>query len=501
MASTLNKVSSNFANVKRSGPLIEFPRAFAFAVDDLGWDEGRVSLPFGPHRAGVKRIFDLADYQHIVDVARANGVRVQCLFILSEFDRENVLARYPTTTYMREKWDNKWRITEKHARIMEFVKANAAYMEFGFHGTGHEYWPEPGVQRRAEWYNLIERKPWPEDELRGHVRAFAEIMAQYGFTKANGHSFPESFVPCAYSYYWNPKGDYSLGKLLREAGVKYANTDFGQIQELYPPQGFHAGDFDHGVHVIHRLNYGNAWNELATLPKVSIDFQYTDFAETHWTNWLAADDSLQPCVTAQWIAYYQNVQKTSHRYIAKNTEQLHSQMLYKKHASVTFAPGTVEIDNSNMPNEAYQNDILGNMVLKIQLPPDQHITSATINEEMLPAYFEDGEFGYFYLPRLAKNKYILKYSIGEQMLPICVYNDGTYNVYRLTKTDSDIDIVLRIYGRQTVKVRCPRPVNVASESKQLTIVSSLYDEKTSTINLDVIAADMQGTTGTLRILY
>jgi hypothetical protein len=501
MASTLNKVSSHFDHVKRSEPLIEFPRAFAFAIDDLGWDDGLDGAPFGPHRAGVKRIFDISDYQYIVDVARAVGVRVQCLFILSEFDRENILAQYPTTTYMREKWDNKWRITDKHFRIMEFVRDQAAHMEFGFHGTGHEYWPADGVQRRAEWFNLIDRKPWPEDELRDHVRAFGEIMSQYGFTKANGHSFPESFVPCAYSYYWNPKGAYSLGKLLSEAGVKYANTDFGQIQDLDPPQGFHVSGFDHGVHVAHRLNYGNAWNELATLPKVSIDFQYTDFAESHWPNWLAEVDALQPSVTTEWIAYYRSVQRTSHRYIAKNTEQLHSQSLYKKYTGVKFQSGIAEIDNTAMPDEAYQNDKLGNMVLKIQLERGQHISAASVNGETLPAYFEDEGFGFFYLPRLDKKKYILEYAIGEEMLPVCVYNDGTYNVYKLLCNESEIAITVRVYGSQTIKVRCQRPIKAISDSEQLAIISSSYEEDVKTLKIEVVAADMQGTTSTVRLQY
>ena len=88
---------------------IIFPRPFAFAVDDLGWNEGSdLSLTpgGGPHRAGVKRIFDLADYESMVAVGKAVGARIQCLFILSEFDRENVIAGFPTTTYQRDKWSN-----------------------------------------------------------------------------------------------------------------------------------------------------------------------------------------------------------------------------------------------------------------------------------------------------------------------------------------------------------------------------------------------------------
>ena len=505
MTSTTNKLSPPIAEATRKGPRIEFPRAFAFAIDDLGWEDGRNDAnldPPGPHRAGVKRIFDLADYQYIVDVAKGAGVRIQCLFILSELDRDNVLAKYPTTTHKREKWDNKWRIGDKQIQIMEFVREQAAYMEFGFHGTGHEYWPEDGIQRRAEWYNLIDRKPWPEDSLRGHVQAFREIMGQYGLSKSNGHSFPESFVPCAYSYYWNPKSDYSLGKLLAEAGVKYANTDFGQIPELDPPQGFNASGFDHGVHVINRNNYGNYWYEIATLPKVTLDLQYTDVIESHWPNWLAHDNFLQPEVTKQWINYYREVQNFKNRYVAKNTEQLHSQSLYKKYAQVTFpSTGVVEIDNTQMPDEAYNNDRLGNMVLKVSLNPNEHVSFATINDNPLPAYFENEGFGFLYLPRLEKKKYILKYTTGKELLPFGVYNDGTYNVYHLSQNSAEVVAQVRVYGQQIIKIRCRKPEKVVSDSKGLVVESFAFDERNATVNIKVHATDIQGNTGTIRLIY
>src|SRR5688572_7936189 len=100
---------------------MEFPRAFAFAIDDLGWNEGSslvMNTPPGPFRAGVKRVFDRRDYQSVIDVGKAVGVRVQCLFILSEMDRHNILSKYPTTTWMREKWDNTARINDHQIEIM-----------------------------------------------------------------------------------------------------------------------------------------------------------------------------------------------------------------------------------------------------------------------------------------------------------------------------------------------------------------------------------------------
>jgi len=486
-------------NLKR----IIFPRGFAVAIDDLGWNEGSNlsrCIPSGPHRAGVKRLFDLNDYTYVVEVGKAVGARIQSLFILSEMDRENVLAKYPTTTYQREKWNNKSRVSDKEFAIMAYVKERAAFMEFGLHGTGHEYWAGDGIQRRAEWYNLIDRKPWPEHDLRTHIQGFTEIMAQYNITPQHGHSFPESFVPCAYSYYWNPKGEYSLGKLLTEAGVKYANTDFAQIPELSPPSETNGGGFDHGTHVINRMNYGNLWYELQSLPKVLIEMQSTDMVESHWVNWLAQDDFIQADVTAQWINYYKRFQRQEDRYIAKNTEQLHSQWLYRRYTQVTEThEGSVAIDNSEMPKEAYARDILGNMVLKIQLKKGEHVSSATLNGEIIPAYYEEEGFAFLYLPQLAPQKYELTYALGAQSMPVHIFHDGTYNLYAIRQKGNELCIDLKMYGEQTVKIRCPRPETVAVLGRGLEMKSFVRDGEY--LHVTVRALDMQGSRGDMKIQY
>jgi len=375
-------------------------------------------------------------------------------------------------------------------------------MEFGFHGTGHEHWADDGIQRRAEWYNLADKRPWPEETLRKHIHAFREIMAQYGITPENGHSFPESFVPCAYGYYWNPGGDYSLGKLLSEAGVKYANTDFGQIPELFPPLELNGGAFDHGTHVINRLNYGTHFYNIGTLPVVPLDMQGTDMAESHWPNWLAQDDFLQADVTNKWINYYREVQRVPNRYIAKNTEQIHSQWLYKKYTSVKeTAPGLVEIDNTYMPDDAYKKDMLGNLVFKIKLSQNCCVSKATINDNLIPAYFEDEGYAFLYLPQLKKQKYELRYTIGNTEMPLHIFNDGTYNVYNLSQTGNSILMDVKMYGRQFIKVRCSKPDQVHSLTKGLIINSYNYGDVDGVLLLEVEASNIQGTRGEIELKY
>ena len=486
--------------------LIVFPRAFAFAIDDLGWNEGSDlsgNTTPGPYRCGVKRRFDLNDYKHIVEVGKAVGARIQCLFILSEMDRENVLAKFPTTTYKRDEWDNSARVSEEQKEIMAYVMEQSAYMEFGLHGTGHEYWAPGAPQKRAEWYNLNDKEPWPEESIREHIQCFKIIMAQYGLSPENGHSFPESFVPCAYSYYWNPTGDYSLGKLLAEAGVKYANTDFSQIPELNPPNELNGGGFDYGVHVINRINYGNLWYELATLPKVALPEQHTDIIESHWPNWLAQDDFLQPEITQQWVEYYKAAQRSEDRYVAKNTEQLHSQWMYKKYTQVSENElGVVVIDNTLMPEEAYRHELLGNLVLKVKLEENQHLSAASLNREPIAAYFEEEGWGFLYLPPLKREEYLLRYQIGEAALPLHVVHTGTSNIYGVwQELDSKLVIDLKVYGSQDLQIRCKKPGQVLSTTEGLVVEGQEYDANTSILTVSLRALDFQGKKGKIQVMF
>ena len=250
------------------------------------------------------------------------------------------------------------------------------------------------------------------------------------------------------------------------------------------------------------MNYGNNYYELNSLPKVPVDMQGTDIIESHWANWLAADDILQPEVTAKFIDYYRHIQRFSNRYLAKNTEQLHSQWLYRKYARIMETkPGTVEIDNTQMPDDAYRNDILGNLVLKLKLDTNQHVTDATINGNLIPAYFEEEGFAFLYLPPLEKKKFRLQYRTGTALMPLHVYNDGTYNVYGLTKTDNQILITLKMYGRQTVKIRCSKPEMVISVNDGLVVESFTFIPEQGMLQILVKGTNMQGNRGIIKLQF
>jgi hypothetical protein len=327
-------------------------------------------------------------------------------------------------------------------------------------------------------------------------------MSQYGLSTEEGHSFPESFVPCAYGYYWNPEGEYSTGSVMSEAGVKYVNTLFDEIRELNPPAEPNGGGFDNGVLVVNRINYGNEWYALSSLPTIDIAEQESDIIESHWSNWLAQDAFLQKALTNKWIEYYKMVQATPNRYIAKNTAQFFSQWLYKKYTQVNESKdGQVEIDNRNMPAEYYKHNLLGNMVLKVRLDKGQHVSMATLNNGPVASYFEEAGYGFLYLPRLDQGLYILNYKLSDHTMPFTVFNDGTYNVYRVTESKNLKSLDVKVYGSQEIKIFCSDPRSVESENTNLKIVGTNYNKDTGMLAIRVNAHNIQGEEGLLNLNY
>ena len=484
---------------------IIFPRAFSIAIDDMGWNNGSdLSANQGPWRDGVNKHMTINDYMAVVNVGKSVGVRIQGLFVMCEMDRQNICAKYPTTTMYGKDWDNSANVTDEQIDIMNYVRDNSANLEFGMHGVGHEYWPAEKQRARAEWFNITGKQPWPEDSLRKHIKCFQQIMAQYGLTPENGHSFPESFVPGMYAYYWNPEGNYSLGSILNEAGVKYANASLQWAKDNTGqstiPAGNNAGGFDHTILLVNRTNYGNSWDQFASLPSTSINNQYNDIIESHWPNWQSANSANQASVTQNWINYYKSVQQKPDRYIAKNTEQLYSQWLYNKYTSVKEdVKGTVTINNTAMPDQAYVNNLPGNMVLKVKIETGSHISSALLDSTTIASYFEDEGYAFMYLPPLQKKSYTLKYIISENVMPEYIFNSGTYNVYKTTISDTTYQFDIKMYGTQVVKIKTSNPKNITTSNPNLQIISNTYDSENGMLLLELKGRNMQGERGIISL--
>ena len=102
---------------------IDVPKPLAIDIDDLGWKEGwDLHESGGPYRLGLPRgrMMGLEDYEVVVDIGKAAGVRIKSLFIMSEFDRSNICAAYPTTNEHGSDWDNSALVSDGDFVIMDY---------------------------------------------------------------------------------------------------------------------------------------------------------------------------------------------------------------------------------------------------------------------------------------------------------------------------------------------------------------------------------------------
>jgi len=436
---------------------INVPKPMAIDIDDLGWKEGwDLHESGGPYRLGLPRgrMMTLQDYEVIVYISKAVGVRIKSLFIMSEFDRANICAKYPTTNEKGSNWDNTALVNDSDFLIMDYVKENAAHIEFGLHGVRHEFWDaETHKLSRAEWADNQKKRPY--DVLWGHMECFKKLIDQYGI------DFPKSVRNAAANYYYNPNDPEDTGALMHAWGVKYATL---------PPNRQYVTN--HGLMVLLRSG-GIAWDAPNSAPD---NYPETEFMTSHWTNFVALDPANNHRAGNKWITFFRKVKDDPDRYTAKNTAQLHSQFLYRKFSQISITQNKVLIDNRKMPDWAYKLDLLGNLLLKHKLEDGEHISSALLNGGHIAAYYEERGYAYIILPELERKQYILTFVTGASEMPTYVLNDGTYNVDQFQSHTENASVSLEMYGTQKVKVKLLfEPHDVTSHNINLKVKDWHYE--------------------------
>ncbi|MCX6363301.1 MAG: hypothetical protein NTW58_03865 [Actinobacteria bacterium] len=171
--------------------------AIGQAVDDMGWrDWDNRRKDVRNYQVLLKEKASLADYQTVVDIGKAAGTRLTTVWIMQDLDKHGAAAkaRYntPVARYDMTSDGTAWRnrITPDQAGIIDVVKRNAAFMEFGMHGVSHEHF-RGGVERRAEYAHIDESRPgratsWGWDDMNLKAQCYRELLHKYGVKYVNG---------------------------------------------------------------------------------------------------------------------------------------------------------------------------------------------------------------------------------------------------------------------------------------------------------------------------
>lgn len=486
------------------------PFAIGIAIDDLGWKIWTAENSKNP---------DNADYQTIMNVGQSVGTRVMSAWIMCDMDRSNILAKAeynkPVALYNMStvgiKWDNSWLVSPNDFVLMNLVKENNAYMEFGLHGVTHDHPNASNVAKNAEYAlitnTLYTSTSWGWGDMDIRAKCFRDLIRQY-FT-ADEMVFPEAFVPPAHAYYYNNNNDQSTGALLSTYGVKFVNGS------TYVATTLGQGGTDHGAVFINRAEGANYnWENTATQNATPWYggwnmFDYPNYptdaygwVESHFPNWWGYD------AQNRWTTYLRGINNAPDRLLPKNTESCVSQWFYRRNSSIAGSDGTYTLTvNSTMPDVVYTWNLLGTLTIKTPLKGG-HISSASINNgAQVVGYYEDTyDYGYLIISSpsnpigaLPKGTYTLNATLGDTTMNTYVdMGLKTFNVYGFNSSSTQATISLKMYGTQDVKVKTMfAPTAVSSDNLNLKVNSWSYSEPFITIN--VSGKNMNGETGTLAI--
>lgn len=492
---------------------IRIPRPVQVVLDDVGWREGwNLSAQGGPFRAGVDRLLGEADYHAVADWGARLGIRPQCAMILCEWDRENVCAQYPTTTPAGAQWDNSARLGDWAFRARDVFVHRAANIEFALHGVGHEHW-ENGVMTRAEWCGRDGQR-WPWEVLQGHLECYRRLLAQYGLDPASGISFPRSFVPGAFAYYWDNADPESTGALMKAAGVRHACLTFqGFCTFAGGPPERPDGGFDHGMLVLDRDNT-IPWHAYASVPAT---MPATSVCGLHWPNLLMPEADRNGESVDLWASYLGRVAAQEDLLLAANTAEASSQWVYRHYASLTRPLGQWVLDATALPPQALA--YAEGPILKIPLPPGAHVSRVVSSACRPAAYWEREGYGFLRLAFDHARPAAFEIELGPELLPLVVLRDGTFDVLDLKDTPSHpspnagcglpprarppasaVQVCVRMYGSQTLSLLLPfTPGAVTAEGTGMVVQRWSFDSATRLATIALAARDIQGQVGTITV--
>ncbi len=344
------------------------PLPIQVVIDDVGWWSGKDGSKYQePYRTGINRNHTPADYQAIVDLGKALGIRPQAATVLGEWDKQNILRKVPHSTWMADSWDNSQWVGPWLEETADIINNNKENFEITIHGLGHEWWTN-GQFTRAEWAD-DDGVMRPKEILEQHLDAYAEIMHQN-----NLGEFPKSFVPNAFRHSFGvTKGnDISLAKLISGRGLTYINTPFSSMFNSAAAQyGFFG--VDSGIMTIDRGADFLDWNIIGGIPDGEIKGPTCGM---HWPNLLHENPERNSEVVARWVKLLAPYNEKPETMLAKNSVEFQQQLVHNKLAKLNVAENAI---NLNFSETNSIGTIVPNEELTVNVSSDKELVFTSDN--------------------------------------------------------------------------------------------------------------------------
>ena len=344
-----------FANVKTKAAKnisAAIPKPIQVVIDDVGWWSGKDGHEYQqPYRTGIDRNHVPADYQAIVELGKALGIRPQAAFVLGEWDRKNILRNVPHSTWMGKKWDNQQWVGPWLEEAADIINSNNEHFEITMHGLGHEWWID-GEFTRAEWATRdgIMR---PKDIIQIHIEAFAEILKEN-----NLGELPKSFVPTAFNHGFGitPGNDRSMAEILGSNGFTYINTPFYNMRNKESVQ-YGIFGIDAGVITVDRGSDLFDWDVIGKKPNGKIEGTTCGM---HWPNLLHEDPDRNMEIIDEWVKLLAPYNDQTETMLVKNAIIFQKQLAHYHSTKINTSDGVINLDFG-------ETDTLGTIMVNDEL--------------------------------------------------------------------------------------------------------------------------------------
>jgi hypothetical protein len=357
-------------NLHRNEITALIPMPIQVVIDDVGWWSGRDgSRQQEPYRTGIPRNHVPEDYDAIVQFGRALGIRPQAAMVLCEWDKQNILKKLPSSTWMGSNWDNRKWIGPWMEKAADIIRGNRDFFELTLHGVGHEFWGN-GKFTRAEWADT-QGVMRPVDQVESHLDAFEALLNQHQLGP-----MPSSFVPTAFLHGFGPADQQkmSIAKILSRRGINYINTPFDSMRNREAAKGS-VFVFDDGVMTIDRGHDLLDWNNIGQVPTGELRGPTCGM---HWANLLHTNPARNSEIVEGWVKLLQPLKDSLDLWLATNSESFRTQLIF--HTSTKLAPteNGFRLDFTNVDAFSGQTQCK-ELVLKLKSPNPVRITSESID--------------------------------------------------------------------------------------------------------------------------
>ncbi len=369
VTATSRSTSGNSRQPNAKGVTAVVPMPIQIVIDDVGWWSGHDgSKQQEPYRTGISRDHVPEDYEAIARLGRLLRVRPQAAMVLCEWDRENILRKLPTSTWMGSNWDNSKWVGPWLDKAAHIIRGNTDHFEVTMHGVGHEYWTD-GKFTRAEWADSNGTMR-PVDQVEAHLDNFEALLAQNQLSP-----MPKSFVPTAFLHGFGPTDGYkmSLAEILSKRGIVYINTPFESMQNRAAVSHGVFG-FDAGVITVDRGQDLMDWSDFGKAPTGQL---HGPTCGMHWPNLLHPDPERNSEIVDAWVRFLQPFNSAMGTLLAANSESFRTQLVHHVCTQLMVRDDSIQIDFSgvdSLPRPPSQQEL----TLKVRSPRILSFRSDTV---------------------------------------------------------------------------------------------------------------------------